>query len=202
MSTGRGYHGPKDWARDQGDAVGWALRTLAQVFGAGFLRPDWRSPGWRSSHQWRPVRRNEPRWFANAPPRRAFPGTREPGYWRPRYFREERRGSNWQRQPPCSAPAIGGVTRCLEEARPLRRSRCPAGTGQSCRMRGGLVGMFPEALCAEAPKGQPVICRESLMAVCVEDPQGHPMIHGCRRHHSPSPCGKPMRRRAESGPPS
>ena len=105
MSTGRGYHGPKDWAQDRGDAVGWALRTLAQAFGAGFRRPDWRGPGWRSSHQWRPVRRSEPRWFANAPPRRAFPGTREPIHWRPRYFREEPRGSNWQRQPPMQRPS-------------------------------------------------------------------------------------------------
>ena len=48
-------------------------------------------------------------------------------------------------------------------------------------MRGGLVGAIPEALCGEAPKGQPVIRREHLMTARVEDPEGHPMIHGCRR---------------------
>ena len=40
--------------------------------------------------------------------------------------------------------------------------------------------MFPEALCGEAPKGQPMIRSESPEAVCVEAPQGQPMIH--RRH--------------------
>ena len=40
--------------------------------------------------------------------------------------------------------------------------------------------MFPEALCGEAPQGQPMIHSESLEAVCVEAPKGQPMIH--RRH--------------------
>ena len=55
--------------------------------------------------------------------------------------------------------------------------------------------MVPEALCGEAPKGQPVIRRERLMTDRVEDPQGHPMIHGCPRQHKPRPSGKPKGRR-------
>ena len=101
-----------------------------------------------------------------------------------------------------SATAIGDSARRPGEARPLPWSRCPAGTGKRCRMRGGFAGLRPEALCGEAPKGQPVIRREHLVTVGVEDPKGHPMIHGCRRHHSPRPCGRPMKRRDQSGPPS
>ena len=98
MSAGPRYHGPRVWARDREDAVRCAVRTHAQAFGAGYRRPDWRGPGWLSSQQWRQTRREEPRWFAGASPRRPFQGSREPGYWRPRYSREERQ-SNWQPPP-------------------------------------------------------------------------------------------------------
>ena len=142
-----------------------------------------RPPGWG------PDRRSEPRWFTSALPRRPSPGPHEPGYWRPRFFDQEQ-PSNWQ-PPPCRTKAIGRVSRRRGEALPSRRSRCPAGTGKSGGMRGGLVGLSPEALCGEAPKGQPLIRRESLVTVRVEDPQGQPMIHGCRRQHKPRPSGKP-----------
>ena len=33
MSAGRRHHGPKMWAWDRGDAVRWAVRTLARAFG-------------------------------------------------------------------------------------------------------------------------------------------------------------------------
>ena len=52
----------------------------------------------------------------------------------------------------------------------------PVGTKRSGE-RGGLVGLNPEALCGEAPKGQPMIRSESLEVVCVEAPQGQPMNH-------------------------
>ena len=51
------------------------------------------------------------------------------------------------------------------------------GTPATNGRRGGLVGPIPEALCGEAPKGQPMIRSESLEAAHVEDPQGHPMTH-------------------------
>ena len=84
---------------------------------------------------------------------------------------------------PCSAPAIRRLSRRRGESRPLRRPRCPAGTGKSCGMRGGLAGQSPEALCGEAPKSQPV-------------------IRGCPRPRKTRPSGKPKERRAETGPPS
>ena len=68
--------------------------------------------------------------------------------------------------------------------------------------RGGLLGTVHEALCGEAPKGQPVIRRERLVAVGGDDPKGHPMIHGCRRPHSARPSGNPKGRRAQRGTPS
>ena len=101
MSAGPRYHGPKMWARDRGDAVHWALRTLAQAFGDGGRRPDWRDASRQHPPRWRPTRK-EPRWFAGAPQRRPFQGSREPGYWRPQYSWEERQ-SNWQ-PPPAQRP--------------------------------------------------------------------------------------------------
>ena len=56
------------------------------------------------------------------------------------------------------------------------QSMLPGGTKRSGE-RGGLVGLNPEALSGEAPKGPPMIRSESLEAVCVEAPQGQPMIH-------------------------
>ena len=50
------------------------------------------------------------------------------------------------------------------------------------------MGMIPEALCGEAPKGQPVIRRENLVAVGVEAPQGQPRIH---RPHPKQPSTRP-----------
>ena len=144
---GRGYHGPKILARDRGDAVRWAVRTLARAFGdAG--RPDWRGPGWLRRPGWRPARWSEPRWFAGAPPRRAFPGTREPGFWRPRFFREERR-NNWQ-PPPVQSPgnwrfaptprrgppvALIKIPRWHRQA--WRKERRPCGSNPQGPLRGG-----------------------------------------------------------------
>ena len=50
----------------------------------------------------RPVRWSDARWYSNAPPRRPFQGSREPGYWRPRFFREERRSNRLS--PPEQRP--------------------------------------------------------------------------------------------------
>ena len=52
-------------------------------------------------------------------------------------------------------------------------------------------GSEPRGPLREAPKGQPVIRREHLVADRVDDPKGHPMIHGCRRPHRQKPSGKP-----------
>ena len=118
MSAGPRYHGPRVWARDRGDTVRWAVRTLPRALGGEDRSPDWSGPGWRSSHQWRPVRRSEPRRFTSAPPRRPFMGSSEPGRWRPHYCEEERR-SNWQR-PPVQRPGDWRISPDPTE-RPARR---------------------------------------------------------------------------------
>ena len=99
MSARQGHHGPKIWAHGRGSDVRWAVMTLARALGAGSRRPYWRGPSWQNSPRWRPSQRREPWRFSSAPPRGPFQGSREPGYWRPRSFMEERWGSKWQRSP-------------------------------------------------------------------------------------------------------
>ena len=65
--------------------------------------------------------------------------------------------------------------------------------------------MIPEALCGEAPKGQPMIRRETLVAVCVEAPEGQPMNHGPHPRKQPGRVPKgnqPKRQGRRQGPPS
>ena len=100
MSAGPRHHGPKMWARDRGDAVRWALRTLAKASGDEGSRREWRDASRQHPPRWRPFRRSEPIWFAGPPPppRRPFQGSRDPSYWRPRFFGDERR-SSWMSPP-------------------------------------------------------------------------------------------------------
>ena len=72
---------------------------------------------------------------------------------------------------------IGEPACCPGEALLWQRSEPPDGTSGCCWRRCGLAGMIPEALCGEAPQGQPMIRREPLVAVCVEAPQGQPGNH-------------------------
>ena len=78
------------------------------------------------------------------------------------------RGSTWKggRETtgggsPGRGKQIGDPARCRGEALPFPRSRRLVGTCRLCWKRGGLAGAIPEALCGEAPKGQPVIRRET-----------------------------------------
>ena len=186
MSAGPRHHGPKYWTRDRGDAVRWALRTLAQAFGASTAARGGRQAG-------------------NAPREGDGPGgANQDGSPEPRREDPSRGHASPATggRPPRSVPAIGDSGRRREEARPFRPSWCPAGASKRCRMRGGFVGLSTEALCGEAPEGQPVIRRENLVTVGVEDPQGHPMIHGCPRPHRAKPSGKLKGRRVRSGPSS
>ena len=104
--------------------------------------------------------------------------------------------------PRKAVHGIGVPARCRGEALLWQPSGHPVGTNATNGRRGGLVGSSPEALCGEAPKGQPVIRSENLATVRGEDPQGHPMIHGCPRPRKPRPSGKPKNRREQSCPPS
>ena len=129
--------------------------TFNRVFGAGYSSREWRAPSWQFPPRWGGARRGRPRWFANSPPRRPFSRTREPGHWRPRYSEEP---------PPVQRPRDWRMTPTPRRGSPVAAIRVPAGTCRWCGKRGGLVGMIPEALCGEAPKGQPVIRRENLVA--------------------------------------
>ena len=101
-----------------------------------------------------------------------------------------------------AAPLQLGIPADAARGPPVAAIKVPRWHRQEWWKRGGLVGLSPEALCEEAPKGQPMIRREHLVAVRVEDPQGHPRIHSCPRPRKPRPSGKRKGRREQSGPPS
>ena len=195
MSARQGYHGPKFWAPDRRGDIRRAVRTLVQAFGVQDPRHDWPGPGWQSRHQPGRAWRREPRRFANTPPRRPFQSPREPSYWRPRYVREERWGSAWQRPSPvqrfqdCKSRALprrGPPVAAIKVPRwyrqVVRNERQPRGSNPRGTLRGG-------------PKGQPEIRRETLEAVCVEVPKGQPRKH--RRRSRKPPSRKPSERREE-----
>ena len=191
MSTSSRHHGPIVRAWDCGNAVPWAVRTLAQDFG-GEGRHKW----WDTI--WQGPRDGDQSGGANQD---GSPEPSQEDHSKGRASRAIGGRVILRNRHQCSGPAIGESPRRRGEARPLPRSGCPAGTCRWCGKRGGLVGMIPEALCGEAPKGQPVIRREHLVPVGGEDPKGHPMIHGCRRPHGARTSGKHKKKRGEqSGP--
>ena len=191
MSAGPRYHGPKIWTWDRGEAVRWAVRTLAQAFGGEGRRRDWRDAsrqGPRDGDQsggvtqdGTPTRRQEDPSRVRAS--QATGGRASSG----------KSGEATGSRLPSSALASGDLPRPRGEVRQSRWSMCPVGTSRLWWKRGGLVGLSPEALCGEAPKGQPMIRRENLVTARVEDPEGHPMIHDCRRPRKPRPSGKPKK---------
>ena len=122
MSTSSRHHGPKIWARDCGNAVRWAVRTLAQAFGGEGCR-ERRDASRQGPPGWRQARRREPRWFAGPPPRRPFQGSREPGHWRPRYFGDSRRGY-WQ-PPPMQCPCNRGFCPTPRRGPPVAAIKVP-----------------------------------------------------------------------------
>ena len=87
---------------------------------------------------------------------------------------------------------------CQGEVLLWQSSEYPSGTNMVDGKRGSLVGAIPEALCGEAPKGQPMIRRENLEVVCVEAPEGQPRNH---RHHPNKPrATSPTRERERKDP--
>ena len=169
MSAGRRHHGPKMWARDRGDAVRWAVRTLAQAFG-GEGRREWRDASRRHPPRWSRSGRGEPRWFAGASPRRPFQGSREPGYWRPRFFREERR-SYWQ-PPPEQSPGDWRSYSMPRRGPPVALIKVPRWHGQEWWDERRPRGPEPRGPLRGGPERS------------AHDPQ---------RAHRGSPCGGPKR---------
>ena len=122
--------------------------------------------------------------------------------WTPVFNRNAAWGRNWQRET--QRASSWDWRRASPRRGPLwPRFGYPGGTSNKvCWKRGGLAGAIPEALCGEAPKGQPVDRRENPVTVSVEDPEGHLMIHGCPRPRNARTSGKPKERRALRVPPS
>ena len=132
--------------------------------------------------------RAEPQRFYGPP--RSFSRRTEPQQWRP-YTRHDPRwpdaGNSEAKEP---IPGTGDHGFFQEEARQWLPSAYPVGTDMKIGRRGGLTGQNPEALCGEAPKGQPKIRRETLEAVCVEAPQGQPRNHRPQNQHMSRPKGE------------
>ena len=85
-----------------------------------------------------------------------------------------------QIDPQDRVPVTRDPSCCPGEAPLWQPGKNPVGTDMKGGKRGGLAGAIPEALCGDAPKGQPMIRREPLEADCVEAPKGQPRNH--RRH--------------------
>ena len=106
--------------------------------------------------------------------------------------------------PQAQPQGIGSPASCPGEALLWGQSEYLVGTGRRCGKRGGLGGKYPEALCGEAPKGQPEIRRENLEAVCAEAPQGQPRKHRphSKKPHGTRPTGAEQGRLRRKDPPS
>ena len=76
MSPCPRHHDQGRWAREHGEDIRAAARTLARLFGAE-SRDGWRDAGWHRQQQKWP-RRSGPRGFGSLPPMRSFQGT--PGH--------------------------------------------------------------------------------------------------------------------------
>ena len=147
MSAGPRYYGPKILARDRGEAVRWAVRTLAQSFGGrGTPRVAGRKPARPAG--WRPVRWSDARWYSNAPPRRPFQSSREPGCWQPRFSDHERRSfwqppsvqrtGDWRFRPmPRRGPPVAAVKVPRRDMGEMERERQPRGPEPRGPLRGG-----------------------------------------------------------------
>ena len=73
--------------------------------------------------------------------------------------------------PHEQVPGIGSPVPCPGEALLWQPSMSPAGTCKRDGKRGSLVGSNHEALCGEAPKGQPMIRGETLETVLWRPPK-------------------------------
>ena len=125
------YHAQKRWAGERGIEIRVLAGALARLLDEESMRGE----------------------GFGAKPRAPHPRPGRPYYGSPK---REETGRDPAQEP---VHGIGDPMPCPGVARPLRRSRSPAGTNTADWKRGGLIGAIPEALCGEAPKGHPMFHR-------------------------------------------
>ena len=100
-----------------------------------------------------------------------------------------------QDAPQEPIPGIPDLTRCLGEALRLQQSGHPVGTNATNGRRDGLVGAIPEALCGEAPEGQPRIHRRHPRQVARRPTTGGES----EKRGRPDPQSSPLTKMAVKG---
>ena len=171
------HHNTGWWSGEDQGRIHVAARTLARLLVAEGRPGEWRDARRQRSRPRGPPYWCEPRWF-NRQPRGPLRSDTDPGRDQ-RFQHGTSRRIERRRQPPRAAPVIGEPDYFREEDPPLLLSEHPAGFYMMNGEIGCLAGGFPEALCKEASKGRPMVCRENPEAFCVEAPQGQPAIHSC-----------------------
>ena len=171
------YHNTEWWTREDRSGVYMAARALTRLLEAERCRNERQDRSWHPPRPWRPGWSSEPRRFDGPPPRGPFRRGLPQGRWLPSHNRDPRRGSGWQRQPPRQIPPDWRFRVMPRRGPHVAAIRVPGGTCRRSGRRGSLVGFNPEALCGEAPKGQPMIRRENIEALRGDAPQGQPRNH-------------------------
>ena len=168
------YHAQGAWARQHGQEIRAAARTLVRLLGPEYRPGEWRSPHWQ--HPWprRHTWRSELRWFSGAPPREEFPRAPERSRRAPYRFGNVSNPGDWQPEPPRINPrewrarvlprrgppvASQRVPRwyCSEEG----KTRQPRGVKPRGTLRGGPERSAndpqrkPQGGLCGGPKGQP-----------------------------------------------
>ena len=153
------YHGPNRVAWDRRNDVHWAVRTLTRALEAVDHRPDWRERSWRPA--------NNPDGSGEASPGCLSEGNLEDHSQESpsqhnggRIFMDMPLGEGIGSVKPQELAVKTGDPKCCPgEALRWQLFKYPGGTNLTSGKRGGLVGSNPEALCGEAPEGQPEIRR-------------------------------------------
>ena len=151
------YHAQKRWAGGRGNEIRLIAGALAHLLEEEKMQNEWR-------------------WARSSP----FPKAPYAQQRMPYFYGDPRCEGPWPNRPPRSCPSDQRPFMLPRRGPLWQPGKNPVGTDMKGGKRGGLAGAIPEALCGDAPKGQPMIRREPLEADCVEAPKGQPRNH--RRH--------------------
>ena len=119
------YHAQGAWARQHGQEIRAAARTLVRLLGPEYCQGEWRSPHWQHPWPMRPARRSEPRWFSSAPPRAAFPRAPERRRRVPDHFGNTSHPRDWQPEPPSVRPWIWKSRIMPRRGPPVAKQKVP-----------------------------------------------------------------------------